>query len=48
VAYGADAFASNHDDLVIFLRDGQAKVTKPAVRACWDLDWRRGRCARAN
>jgi hypothetical protein len=28
VAYGADAFAGNHDDLVIFLRDGQAKVTQ--------------------
>ncbi len=27
-AYGADAFASNHDDLIIFLRDGQAKVTQ--------------------
>jgi hypothetical protein len=27
-AYGADAFAGNHDDLVIFLRDGQAKVTQ--------------------
>jgi bla regulator protein blaR1 len=27
-AYGADAFASNHDELVIFLRDGQAKVTQ--------------------
>jgi len=25
-AHGADAFSSNHDDLVIFLRDGQAKV----------------------
>jgi BlaR1 peptidase M56 len=27
-AYGADAFASNHDDVVIFLRDGEAKVTR--------------------
>jgi hypothetical protein len=27
-AYGADAFAGNHDELVIFLRDGQAKVTQ--------------------
>jgi hypothetical protein len=27
-AHGADAFLSNHDDLVIFLRDGQAKVTQ--------------------
>jgi hypothetical protein len=27
-AYGADAFSGNHDDLVIFLRDGQAKVTQ--------------------
>jgi beta-lactamase regulating signal transducer with metallopeptidase domain len=27
-AHGADAFSSNHDDLVIFLRDGQAKVTQ--------------------
>jgi beta-lactamase regulating signal transducer with metallopeptidase domain len=24
--YGADAFVSSHDDLVVFLRDGQAKV----------------------
>jgi hypothetical protein len=28
VARGVDAFASNHDDLVVFLRDGQAKVTQ--------------------
>jgi hypothetical protein len=27
-AYGADAFAGNHDDLVIFLRDGPSKVTQ--------------------
>jgi beta-lactamase regulating signal transducer with metallopeptidase domain len=27
-AYGADAFAGNHDDVVVFLRDGQAKVTQ--------------------
>jgi hypothetical protein len=27
-AHGADAFSSNHDDLVIFLRDDQAKVTQ--------------------
>jgi hypothetical protein len=27
-AYGADAFSGNHDDLVIFLRDGQARVTQ--------------------
>jgi len=27
-AYGADAFAGNHDELIIFLRDGQAKVTQ--------------------
>jgi hypothetical protein len=27
-ARGADAFSSNHDDLVIFLRDDQAKVTQ--------------------
>src|SRR6266576_4693493 len=27
-AHGADAFSSNHDDLVIFLRDGQARVTR--------------------
>src|SRR5882724_3163047 len=27
-AHGADAFSSNHDDLVIFLRDGQAKVSQ--------------------
>jgi beta-lactamase regulating signal transducer with metallopeptidase domain len=27
-AQGADAFASGHDDLVIFLRDDQAKVSK--------------------
>jgi beta-lactamase regulating signal transducer with metallopeptidase domain len=27
-ARGADAFAGGHDDLVIFLRDGQAKVTQ--------------------
>jgi beta-lactamase regulating signal transducer with metallopeptidase domain len=27
-AHGADAFSSSHDDLVIFLRDGQAKVTQ--------------------
>ena len=28
VAHGVDAFASSHDDLVVFLRDGQAKVTQ--------------------
>jgi len=28
VAHGADAFAGDRDDLVIFLRDGQAGVTK--------------------
>ena len=28
VARGVDAFASGHDDLVVFLRDGQAKVTQ--------------------
>src|SRR5882724_7968324 len=28
VAHGTDAFAGNRDDLVIFLRDGQAGVTK--------------------
>ena len=28
VARGVDAFASSHDDLVVFLRDGQAKVTQ--------------------
>ena len=27
-AHGADAFSGDHDDLVIFLRDGQAKVTQ--------------------
>ncbi|MGB8609367.1 M56 family metallopeptidase [Bradyrhizobium sp.] len=27
-AHGADAFSSHHDDLVIFLRDSQAKVTQ--------------------
>jgi len=27
-AHGTDAFASDHDDLVIFLRDDQAKVTQ--------------------
>ena len=27
-AQGADAFSSQHDDLVVFLRDGQAKVTQ--------------------
>jgi beta-lactamase regulating signal transducer with metallopeptidase domain len=27
-AVGADAFSSNHDDLVVFLRDGEAKVTQ--------------------
>ncbi len=27
-AHGSDAFSGNHDDLVIFLRDDQAKVTK--------------------
>jgi hypothetical protein len=27
-AHGVDAFSGNHDDLVIFLRDGQAKVTQ--------------------
>ncbi len=27
-AHGADAFAGGHDDLVIFLRDGDAKVTQ--------------------
>ena len=27
-ARGVDAFASSHDDLVVFLRDGQAKVTQ--------------------
>jgi hypothetical protein len=27
-AYGADAFADDHDDLVIFLRDGPSKVTQ--------------------
>jgi BlaR1 peptidase M56 len=27
-ASGPDAFASNHDDLAIFLRDGQARVTQ--------------------
>ncbi len=27
-AHGADAFSSHHDDLVIFLRDGQAKVSQ--------------------
>jgi hypothetical protein len=30
-AYGADAFAGNHDDLVIFLRDGHAKVIQALV-----------------
>jgi hypothetical protein len=28
VARGVDAFASSHDDLVVFLRDGHAKVTQ--------------------
>jgi hypothetical protein len=28
VARGVDAFASSQDDLVVFLRDGQAKVTQ--------------------
>jgi hypothetical protein len=28
VAHGVDAFASSHDDLVVFLRDGQSKVTQ--------------------
>ena len=27
-AHGVDAFSSSHDDLVIFLRDDQAKVTQ--------------------
>ncbi len=27
-AHGADAFSDDHDDLVVFLRDGQAKVTQ--------------------
>jgi hypothetical protein len=27
-ALGADAFSSNHDDLVVFLRDGETKVTR--------------------
>jgi hypothetical protein len=27
-AHGGDAFSSSHDDFVIFLRDGQAKVTE--------------------
>lgn len=27
-AYSADAFAGNHDDLIIFLRDGEAKVNR--------------------
>src|SRR6266403_2965586 len=31
-AHGADAFSSNYDDLVIFLRDGQAKVTQVLLR----------------
>jgi BlaR1 peptidase M56/VHL beta domain len=30
-AYGADAFTGNHDDLVVFLRDGQAEVTQALV-----------------
>ena len=31
VAHGVDAFASSQDDLVVFLRDGQAKVTQVLV-----------------
>src|SRR5882672_135918 len=31
-AYGADAFTSSHDDLVVFLRDGQAKVTQALLQ----------------
>jgi hypothetical protein len=31
-ARGTDAFSSNHDDLVIFLRDGQAKVSQVLVQ----------------
>jgi hypothetical protein len=27
-AHGADGFSSRHDDLLVFLRDGQAKVTR--------------------
>jgi bla regulator protein blaR1 len=27
-AYGTDVFAGNHDELVVFLRDGQARVTQ--------------------
>jgi len=27
-AYGADAFSGGHDDLIIFLRDGQSRVTQ--------------------
>jgi beta-lactamase regulating signal transducer with metallopeptidase domain len=27
-AHGADSFSSRHDDLLVFLRDGQAKVTR--------------------
>jgi BlaR1 peptidase M56 len=31
-AHGADAFSGNHDDLVIFRRDNQAKVTQVLVQ----------------
>ena len=31
-AYGADAFAGKHDDLVIFMRDGQANVTQAMLQ----------------
>jgi hypothetical protein len=30
-AYGADAFAGNHDDLIIFLREGSSKITQALV-----------------
>lgn len=31
-AHGADAFSGDHEDLVIFLRDGQAKVTQTLLQ----------------
>jgi hypothetical protein len=31
-AHGADGFSSRHDDLLVFLRDGQAKVTQLLLR----------------
>ena len=43
-ARGVDAFASGHDDLVVFLRDDQAKVTQALIArtGVWRPGWRRG------